>query len=117
RDVLIGGLGLDRFKLNFTTESPPGVTRDVITDFDGKATALGDMIDLSVIDADISLPGNQQFHWIGGAAFSTNATAELRYANGILQGSTDSDAAAEFEIRLVGGPSLSVGGPGSDIVL
>ena len=75
------------------------------------------MIDLSTIDADVVAFGNQAFSYIGGAAFSANATAELRYSAGVLQGSTDADGAAEFEVRLTGAPGLSVGGFGSDVIL
>lgn len=36
---------------------------------------------------------------------------------GVLQGNTDADVAAEFEIQLVGTPALVVGGAGTDILL
>ena len=41
----------------------------------------------------------------------------LRYVGGVLQGNVDGDAAAEFEIQLVGTPALVVGGTGTDILL
>ena len=53
--------------------------------------------------------------YIGSAAFT--AAGQLRYTGGILQGSTDADTAAEFEIQLVGSPALTVGGAGTDILL
>jgi Ca2+-binding RTX toxin-like protein len=118
-DVITGGLGLDRFDFNFTTESAPGFgTSDIITDFTGNGTVAGDVIDLLTVDADVNTPGNQAFHFIGSAQFSaTNATGELRYANGTLQGSTNVGAAPELEIRLTANPVLFVGGAGSDIIL
>lgn len=61
--------------------------------------------------------GSQAFTFIGAAAFSANPTAELRYAGGVLQGSTDADGFAEFEIRLTGAPALFVGGAGTDVIL
>jgi Ca2+-binding RTX toxin-like protein len=117
-DVLRGGLGLDHFDFNFVGESAPGLgTSDTIADFVGNGSAVGDVIDLRNIDADPTTPGNQAFRYIGGAQFSANATAELRYAGGVLQGSTNSNATPEFEVRLTGAPALSVGGAGSDILL
>lgn len=118
RDILTGGLGLDTFDFDFITDSPPGVfARDIITDFDGNGIFPGDVIDLSTIDANGAGFGNGVFTWIGGAAFSANATAELRYAGGVLQGSVDADGFAEFEVQLIGAPGLSVGIFGSDIIL
>ena len=113
-------LGNDIFDYNAVSDSLPGfLNRDVITDFigRGRGTFVGDRIDLSTIDANVSVSGNQAFSWIGGAAFT--AAGQLRYntTTGILQGSTDGDTAAEFEIELVGAPALSVGGLGTDILL
>lgn len=114
-DSLYGGLGNDIFDYNIVSESPVGVGRDVIRDFAGAGAATGDKIDLTTIDANSLLAGNQAFSWIGGAAFT--ASGQLRYSGGVLQGSTDADAAAEFEIQLVGTPALTVGGAGTDILL
>jgi hypothetical protein len=73
------------------------------------------VINLSIIDANSLVAGNQTFTYIGSAAFT--AAGQLRYAGGILQGNTDADAAAELEIQLVGAPALTVGGVGTDILL
>ncbi|MGE3279560.1 MAG: calcium-binding protein, partial [Alphaproteobacteria bacterium] len=120
-DVLIGGLGrdsltgaggFDRFDFNFLSESLPGsLNRDVITDFIGNGVSAGDRINVSMIDANVLLAGNQAFGFVGGAAFT--AAGQLRYAGGVLQGSTDADATAEFEILLTGAPALV----GADMVL
>ncbi|MGC4096185.1 MAG: calcium-binding protein [Nitrospira sp.] len=115
RDTLNGGSGNDLFKYNLTSDSPSGAGRDLINGFAGTGAALGDQIDLTAIDANSLLAGNQAFSWIGSSAFT--ATGQLRYAGGILLGSTDADVAAEFEIQLVGAPALSVGGAGTDILL
>lgn len=119
RDVLTGGLGLDTFDFDFISDSPPGIfARDVITDFVGNGIFAGDVIDLSTIDANGAGIGNGTFTYIGAAAFSANATAELRYAGGVLQGSVDADGFAEFEIQLTGAPGLIVGAfAGSDVIL
>jgi serralysin len=121
RDSMTGGGGFDRFDFDFVTESPPGLfTRDVITDFAGNGFFAGDTIDVSTIDANVGVAGNQAFNFIGGAAFTPitlltplGATGQLRYSGGVLQGSIDADAAAEFEVQLTGSPALI----GSDIIL
>lgn len=109
-------MGADTFLLRGTIESQPSIFNwDVITDFKGLGTLAGDQINLAEIDANVSVAGNQAFTYIGGAAFT--AAGQVRYAGGVLQGSTDADTAAEFEIQLLGTPSLTVGGTGTDILL
>jgi Ca2+-binding RTX toxin-like protein len=88
--TVTGGAGTDFINLtiddevtcvyNEDSDSPTGVGRDVITGFDGES---GDQIDLSNI----------------------NVTG-LSYAGEILNINTDSDAAAEMEIQLIGAPSV-----------
>ncbi len=73
---------------------------------------VGDQINLRDIDANTLVTGNQAFIW--GGSFTAG---HLRYVGGVLQGNTDGDAAAEFEIQLVGAPALTVGGAGTDILL
>jgi hypothetical protein len=68
----------------------------VITDFQHGQ----DTIDLSTIDA-VRGGGNQKFSWIGSDAFSGDA-GELRFARGLIQGDTDGDKRADFEIRVTG---------------
>jgi Ca2+-binding RTX toxin-like protein len=107
RDALTGGAGFDTFDFNSVTESPPGFfNRDTIADFVGNGVFAGDRIDVSTIDANVLLAGNQAFSFIGAAAFS--GAGQLRYAGGLLQGSTDLDAAPEFEVALTGAPALTV---------
>jgi Ca2+-binding RTX toxin-like protein len=115
-DTLIGGFGADTFLLRGAIESQPSsFNRDVITDFAGAGAALGDQINLAEIDANVLVAGNQAFTYIDGKAFT--AAGQVRYAGGVLQGSTDADTAAEFEIQLVGAPALFVKGLGTDILL
>lgn len=111
-DSLNGGLGNDSFDYNAVSESPAETSRDVISGFAGAGAAIGDKIDLATIDANTSVAGNQAFIW--GGPFTAG---HLRYVGGVLQGNTDADAAAEFEIQLVGTPALVVGGAGTDILL
>ena len=117
RDILTGGLGNDAFAYYGVHESLAGAgKRDIITDFNGAGAAVGDEIDLRFLNHNEDVTGGQPFTtYIGGAAFT--AAGQLRYAGGILQGNTDADTAAEFEIQLVGTPALVVGGTGTDILL
>lgn len=108
-DKLTGGLGADTFK--FISVSDSGITaktRDTITDF--KSTQ-NDKIDLSGIDANSVLAGDQAFTFINNAAFSADATGQLRFDSktGILYGSTNADTNAEFSILLSGVKSLTIG--------
>ncbi len=73
---------------------------------------VGDQINLRHIDTNTLVTGTQAFIW--GGSFTAG---HLRYVGGVLQGNTDGDAAAEFEIQLVGAPALTVGGAGTDILL
>jgi serralysin len=107
RDVMTGGGGFDRFDFNSVGESLPGFfSRDVITDFAGNGIFAGDVIDVSTIDANVFLLGNQAFNFIGALPFF--APGQLRYAGGVLQGSTDFDLASEFEIQLTGAPAVTI---------
>ncbi|MEH1839672.1 MAG: hypothetical protein V7L20_13080 [Nostoc sp.] len=110
-DVLTGGLGNDIFKFNSVSDSPPGLSRDVITDFVGNGNLPGDQIDLSSIDANSTIAGKQAFTFIGTRPFS--AVGQIRYAAGILQGNTAGNLSANFEIQLTGAPPLVA----SDIIL
>ena len=112
-DNLTGGTDSDVFKLTLLTESGiTSKTRDTITDF----LSGTDKIDLSALDANETLTGDQAFTFIGSAAFNkTNAAGQLRFdtASKILYGSTDADIAPEFSIQLNGVTSLLV----SDFIL
>ena len=73
-----------------------------------------DRIDLANIDADPRQPGDQAFHWLGQGALGTTPGDLSWFGSGgdtIIQGSTDTDRAAEFQIQLNGdvGPSLAAG--------
>ena len=94
RDSLHGGNGDDTFVYRSINDS--GVTRktrDVITDF-----SEGDAIDLSEIDAQPVVQGNQSFVFIGADSFSR--PGQVNFVNGLLSVNTDSDPAAELQIKL-----------------
>jgi Ca2+-binding RTX toxin-like protein len=61
-DLLIGGAGPDNFVFTSVADSPVGAP-DVIGDFVEAGDT--DFIDLSAIDANILLPGNQAFTFVG----------------------------------------------------
>ncbi|MEI6747184.1 MAG: type I secretion C-terminal target domain-containing protein, partial [Methylococcaceae bacterium] len=118
-DTLIGGLGADRltggkgadiFKYASLKDSgTTAKTRDTITDFKHSEK---DKIDLSAIDANEKLAGDQAFTFIGSVAFNkTNASGQLRFdaTSKILYGSTDADTTPEFSIQLSGVKSLVIG--------
>jgi Ca2+-binding RTX toxin-like protein len=99
-DTLAGGAGADQFRIG-AFESGSGASADRILDF-----APGeDVIDLSGMDADSATAGDQAFTFVGAAAFS-GAAGELRYAfdgtDTWLQGDTNGDGFADFEIVLSG---------------
>lgn len=104
-DRLHGGAGRDLFDFNRVADTGRNLAQsDVITGFVSGV----DRIDLSTLDADAARAGNQAFRFIGDADFSsTAATRQLRFENGVLYGSTDADAAAEFVIRLPGVAAMS----------
>lgn len=101
KDQLAGGLGADQFVFTNPLDSGAGPAgRDAITDFN---RAQGDKIDLSAIDANLRLAGNQAFEFVGTDGFSGSA-GELRYqqANGttLIFADMDGDRRADFSIEL-----------------
>ena len=104
KDALTGGAGNDVFKFNTLAESGlTATTRDVITDF----VRGQDKIDLSTIDANTALVGNQAFTGLIGANVAFTKAGQLRLNAGVLYGNTDADAAAEFSIALTGITTLA----------
>ncbi|NML15700.1 calcium-binding protein [Azohydromonas caseinilytica] len=108
-DRLTGGIGNDVFRFAAWTDLGLGTARDVITDF----TRGQDRIDLSLIDANAALAGDQAFSLVT-TGFGT-AAGQVRYAGGIVSINTDTDAAAEYEIQLIGTVPTALGA--TDFVL
>ena len=98
-DLMFGGQGRDTFVFRSPAEiGTASGARDRIIDF----VSGEDVIQLSAIDANETVGGNQVFDFIGSAAFT--GAGQLRYtSNGLLQGNVDGDSAAEFIIQLASG--------------
>ena len=116
-DILVGGLGKDTMTGNdgkdtfdFDSVLETGktrLTRDVITDF----TRGEDLIDVSAIDANPFMGGDQAFNWRGTRHFSGDE-GELRYVREdnrghgndrtIIEGDVNGDRVADFQIELTG---------------
>jgi len=107
-DLLYGGAGADIIVLTSLADSTQALAgRDVVTGF---KEADGDRIDLSQIDANNALSGDQPFAFIGSDAFS-GAAGELRYAVNkgdlVLMGDVNGDRVSDFALRIENTTSLS----------
>lgn len=115
KDMLTGGAGNDVFDFNTLAESGiTNATRDIITDF----TRGQDKIDLSTLDANTTVAGNNAFNslTVGGTFSGSFASAGDLYFDTVakvLYGNTDADAAAEFSIQLTGITTLTT----ADLIL
>jgi Ca2+-binding RTX toxin-like protein len=108
----VGGNGADQF---IVAESAHSMIEapDQIGDFQPGES---DKLDLSMIDAEMNVVGEQAFAQLtsSATAFSTTTTftaaAQLYFDQGakVLYGNTDADAEAEFAIELVGVASLAL---------
>jgi hypothetical protein len=109
RDQLSGGAGHDVFVFTQVADSRPGAgLADLIVDF-----SAGDRIDLSRIDAAAGRSSNDAFRLLDAPPEVGRANGVLWFVDGVLYGSTDRDAEAEFAIVLRGVTSVGV----DDIIL
>ena len=105
-DIMLGRTGNDIYRYFDTIESGVGA-RDVITDFSHAV----DKIQLSAIDANITLPGNQSFVFNGLAPI--NGGGEVNYIvsndNIIIQAEIEGDGnlSIDMQIELLGAASVS----------
>ena len=122
-DVLIGGLGVDSltggsgrdtFTFATVTASIPG-TPDRINDFEAAGAGLGDLINVSGIDADGGLGVNDAFVFgsigLGGLSVFDSGTDTL------VQMNTDNDAAFEIVILIADGAVLAATYTAADFTL
>jgi Ca2+-binding RTX toxin-like protein len=102
-DSLIGGPGRDVFRFLTTAESPNNVGRDIIALF----TRGEDLIDLTALDGDPALGGNQPLSFIGTAPLTGPGQVRVLMvgADAYVQVNTIGVAPAEMMI-FVRGPGL-----------
>lgn len=110
-DKLSGGAGADAFVFATPGETGPAdADADVITDFNA---AEGDRIDLSAIDADTAIGGDQEFASLNQGSVFSGVFAQagqlfFETSTNRLYGNVDADGAADFWIYLPGLDSLGV---------
>ncbi len=98
-DVMDGQRGSDTFEFKNVSDTSADAHRDVIQHF-----VIGkDMVDLSAIDAETGVQGDQAFHFIGTQAFS-GAKGELHAlrlgGNSRVEGDIDGDGHADFSFLI-----------------
>ncbi|MGY4178377.1 Ca2+-binding RTX toxin-like protein [Bradyrhizobium sp. USDA 4518] len=115
KDTLTGGGGLDKMVLETLADSGTAFSkRDVINTF-----AHGDKIDVSAIDANTNVAGNQAFTF---AANFTGVAGQLQWdltnisSTGVkgylVQGDVNGDAVADFSLQIYTAPTQHLpGGP------
>jgi len=106
-DVLTGGAGDDTFVYNALSDSAPS-SHDRITDFD----SAHDHIDLSAIDANTGLAGDQAFAFVG--AFDHHAgqavlSFDAAHNQTTLTLDVNGDAVADFALLITGHPLAGSG--------
>jgi Ca2+-binding RTX toxin-like protein len=106
-DRLIGGGGRDLFVYEAANDSgTTATTRDQILDF-SRGT---DRIDLSDVDANTAVSGNQGFNFLGSAAFTGRAGQLHFYFEGatlVVSGDLNGDRVADFAIAVAGVTTLT----------
>ncbi|MEO0032985.1 MAG: hypothetical protein RIS94_2743 [Pseudomonadota bacterium] len=105
RDELTGGTGADTFSWTAYADFAPinaanPFAEDLIRDFNHAEV---DLINLHALDANATIIGNQDFTFIGTAAFGTNAPGQVRVEEvnnspylWKVELNTDNDSAAEY---------------------
>jgi subtilisin-like proprotein convertase family protein len=106
KDVLVGGGGADAFNYFFVQDSA-GLGYDIILDFQPGI----DRIDLSPIDANPFLPGDQAFTFVPGGL--VGVAGQLTLVGNSLFGDTNGDRIPDLDIYLANVSALG----GRDLVL
>jgi Ca2+-binding RTX toxin-like protein len=113
-DKLTGGLDADLFVYTASNQSTVATAgRDTLYDF---SQAQSDKIDLSAMDADSTLAGNQAFIFIAAATFSNTAgelRAEITGTSTLISADTNGDGTADFSVLLKGMTTMT----GSDFIV
>lgn len=110
KDTLNGETGDDIYDFNATSDSAAGASRDIIENFVFEGVGTGDKIDVSTIDANVDLAGDQAFTFIGTTLLT--GAGQIRVFDGssentLIQLSTDSDPDPESEIEVKDGTVLA----------
>lgn len=110
-DYLVGGIGADKLfggadadvfvYLSVADSTPAATGRDIIYDF---SQAQCDKIELTTIDANALVAGNQAFRFMGERAAFTGTAGELRFqdtgGHTFVFGDINGDRVADFAIEL-----------------
>lgn len=120
-DSLYGGLDADVFDFDTAAESAAGA-RDVIRSlngtisaFEGAGIAGGDVIDLSGIDANTGVAGNQAFVFSGTGVGRVSVVSVG--ADSFVRANTDGDAAFELQLLIEDGGILASAYTAGDFTL
>ena len=113
-DRLTGGAAADTFVFTATGDSNPAAA-DTLADFAGAGAAAGDKIELSAIDANAAVTGNQAFVWGGTTAGHLRVIEEGTKT--VFLGNADADAAAEVRIVLDDGTVRASAYTAADFIL
>ncbi|HVL19790.1 MAG TPA: calcium-binding protein [Amaricoccus sp.] len=124
-DTLVGGVGNDTFDFNATAESTTALAaRDSINGFDSAGAVVGDVIDVSTIDADTAANFNQVFGFMGVIQnpFPAPVGAASLYlrdvgADTIVNCNVDADATVELQIRIADGATTASDYTATDFIL
>ncbi|MER8830390.1 hypothetical protein NKH73_29385 [Mesorhizobium sp. M0938] len=106
RDILTGGAGDDAFRFDTIGQSAANVNRDIITDFNDIDGPAGDTINVSGIDANTLVGGNQALVLLAADGDSFTGAGQLRWytsgGNTFVEGNVDGNLGADFSIQLTG---------------
>lgn len=113
-DVLVGNAGLDKIDCGadtdadevvyfLVTESPVGSNRDQVTNF----KTANDKMDLSAIDANTAVTGNQAFTFNVSTAKANSVWYAVSGSDIIVRGDVNGNTTADFEVLVKGITSIT----------